>query len=266
MRLKYDNALSSQNDAFYEKTKRSFRALFEAARAKHEVYFAMALAPEMRGAQDNAEAWNTAAEARRAFDQYQAFIDKLDDGPMRRRIILAFYCHIAEASGFYEVPKNMLRVAGGQSCAMWPFVHLVETHRQTGDRIAPNANKVLKDLIGHAENLGFEQLVEVFRDAFDADVRNGYAHADYVVWNDGLHLSKRNGGTPKSIPWAEFYSIVERGINFFDILRQLVNEFMHSYNPPKTIKARLNSGPEMNWTIVCDPKTGAFSLTGEAII
>jgi len=125
--------------------------------------------------------------AHRAFDEYLDFIHTAK-GPIRFRVALAFYCHVAEASGFYEVPKNMLRVVGGEGHVLWPFMHLVEAHRATGTRVAPNANKVLKDLAGHAETLGLHELAEVFRDAFDADIRNGYAHADYVIWNDGLRL------------------------------------------------------------------------------
>jgi hypothetical protein len=124
---------------------------------------------------------------------------------------------------------------------------------------------VIKDLIGHAAELGFDELAEVFRDAFNADVRNGYAHADYVVWNDGLRLPKRNGGDARCIPWDEFYAIVERGIKFFDILRRLVDEYQRSYNPPRTIKARLATEPEKNWTIFCDPKTRTFGVTNGVV-
>lgn len=155
----------------------------------------------------------------------------------------------------------MLRIAGGQGHVLWPFVDLVQEHKLTGDRIAPNANKVLKDLAGHAKNLGFDELSEVFRDAFDSDIRNGYAHADYVIWNDGLRLPKRNGGFPKRFTWEEFNAIFDRGVNFFHILRQLVTEYIQSYNPPKTINARLHDEPEMEWTIFCDPKSGAFGIT-----
>ena len=247
------------NDEFYEKVERAFRELFDAARAKHELHFAMALMPEMRGMQD--PGWNTADETHHAFDDYQEFIEKQEQGRMRYRVVLAFYCHLAEASGFYEVPKNMLRIAGDQGYVSWPFMDLVQAHKQTGDRIAPNANKVLKDLAGHAKTLGFDELAEVFRDAFDPDIRNGYAHADYVIWHDGLRLPKRNGGYPKRVPWEEFNTIIDRGVNFFHILRQLVSEYIHSYNPPKTIKARLQNEPEMDWTIYYNPNTGAFGIT-----
>lgn len=243
-------------DPFFDKTERAFRALFDLARQKNELHFALALMPEMRGMQD--AGWNTAAEAHKAFDEYLLFIDTAK-GPIRFRIALAFYCHTAETSGFYEVPKNMLRIAGGEGHVLWPFMHLVESHRLTGERIAPNANKVLKDLAGHAETVGLHELAEIFRDAFDSDIRNGYAHADYVIWEDGLRLRKRNGGQPQVISWDEFGAIFNRGINVFHILRQLVAEYVQSYIEPRTIRARLNNEPEGEWTIYCEPN-GAFGI------
>ena len=245
------------NVEFFEKVEKSFRDLFDSARHRNELHFAMALMPEMRGMQD--AGWNTAEEAHRAFDEYTEFIETAK-GPIRFRIALAFYCHAAEASGFYEVPKNMLRIAGGEGHVLWPFMHLVDGHRLTGDRIAPNANKVLKDLVGHAETLGLHGLAEVFRDAFDSDIRNGYAHADYVIWDDGLRLRKRNGGHPRKIPWDEFGAIFDRGINVFNILRQLVSEYIDSYREPRTIRARLNNEPEGDWTIYSEAN-GAFGIT-----
>jgi hypothetical protein len=68
---------------------------------------------------------------------------------------------------------------------MWPFQDLVERHRPRGEIIAPNANRIIKDLIGHASELGLTELAEVFRDAFDPDVRNAVAHADYIIWPMG---------------------------------------------------------------------------------
>lgn len=247
----------SANEKFFEKVERTLRALFDAAKQKNELHFAMALMPEMRGAQD--AGWNTAEEAHRAFDEYSEFINTAK-GPIRFRVALAFYCHVAEASGFYEVPKNMLRIAGGEGHVLWPFMHLVEAHKLTGDRIAPNANKVIKDLVGHSETLGFRELAEMFRDAFDSDIRNGYSHADYILWDDGLRLRKRNGGHPRLIPWESFSDIFDRGINLFNILRHVVRESIDSYAQPRTIRARLHDEPEGDWTIYLEPN-GAFGIT-----
>jgi len=249
--------LRAANEEFFEKVERAFRSLFAAAKQKNQLHFAMALMSEMRGSQD--AGWNTAEEAHRAFEEYADFVNTAK-GPIRLRVALAFYCHVAEASGFYEVPKNMLRIAGGEGHVLWPFMHLVESHRLTGDRIAPNANKVIKDLAGHAETLGLHELAEVFRDAFDSDIRNGYAHGDYVLWNDGLRLPKRNGGQPRSIPWESFGAIFDKGVNLFNILRQVQEESIKFYENPQTIRARLNDEPEGEWTIYSTPG-GAFGIT-----
>jgi len=249
---------SRSNDAFYEKTEKAFHDLFDAARCKHELHFAMALMPELRGAQ--AAGWNTAAETLQAFREYLEFLEGQEKSRMKCRIALSFYCHIAEASGFYEVPKNMLRIAGGQSHLLWPFNDLV-THKKTGDCIAPNANRILKNLAGHAKDLGFDELADVFRDAFDPDVRNGYAHADYIVWNDGLRLPKRNGGQFRRIAWEEFDTIFKRGVNFFHILRRVRNEYVRSYDPPKTIRSRLQDHePLRDFIIYYEPKSDAFGV------
>jgi hypothetical protein len=87
--------------------------------------------------------------------------------------------------------------------------------------MAPNANRIMKDLIGHASELGLSELAEVFRDAFDPDVRNAIAHADYINWNDGLRLRRRNGGQPRVISWDEFDALVRRGLNLFSVIRQI---------------------------------------------
>ena len=204
------------NSAFNEKAKLAFQKLFDSAKAKNELHFALSLAPEFRGMQD--AGWNTAMEAQVAFQEYLQFMQANPDDAFKARVALAFYSHLAEASGFYEVPKNMLRVAGGERYSAWPFQNLVERHKLTGALIAPNANKVLRDLAGHSQELGFVELADVFRDGFDGDIRNGYAHADYVIWEDGIRLPKRNGGQPRKVAWPEFNGLLERGINFFNLL------------------------------------------------
>ncbi len=49
-------------------------------------------------------------QAHVAFEEYMVFMKKNPDTGFNARIALAFYCHLAEASGFYEIPKNMLCV------------------------------------------------------------------------------------------------------------------------------------------------------------
>jgi hypothetical protein len=235
--------------------------LFEKAKAAHELHFALALMPEMRGLQDGG--WNTAEEAVRAYDQFTKHVESLDTKELVRvRIILALYMHVAEGAGFYEIPKKMLLTTEGKGNNILPFQSLVKKHRKTGQAIAPNANTIMKDLMGHAWLLGFVELAEVFRDAFDPDVRNAIAHADYILASNGMRLRRRNGGQVRIIPWGEFDALIARGINLFSIIRELAVEYAHSYDPPKTIKSRLNDDePLQKFTIHFDPTTQMFGFT-----
>jgi len=252
--------MPTDNTEFFEKAERSFRDLFDRAQAAQELHFAMALMPEFRGAQD--AGWSTAHESVRAYDEFSELVRSMPQSPVRVRVILAFYAHVAEGAGFYEIPKAMLLTIEGRGNNIMPFQDLVERHRKTGEVIAPNANRIMKDLIGHATELGLSQLADVFRDAFDPDVRNAVAHADYIIWPDGLRLRRRNGGWPRLIPWAELTPLIDRGLNLFALIRHVADEYAHSYETPKTIRSRLNDNePLTDFTIYCDPKTRAFGFT-----
>jgi hypothetical protein len=192
----------SDDGAFLVRAEVALRGLFVIAHSANELHFAQSLSPEFRGLSD--AGWNTAHELMAAVDDYVAFFKSAAPSRVNARIALGFYSHLAEASGFYEVPKNMLRVAEGLPSVVTPFRHLVKIHETTGEKIAPNANKVMRDLVGHSATLGLTALSEVFRDAFDADVRNGYAHADYVLWRDEIRLPRRNGGRRRTVPFDEF--------------------------------------------------------------
>jgi hypothetical protein len=253
------------NRHFYEKAERALRELFEKAKADHEVHFALALMPEMRGMQD--AGWNTAEEAVRAYDDFTKHIKSLsNDATVRIRIILAFYMHLAEGAGFYEIPKKMLLTTEGKGNNILPFQRLVKKNRKTGQAIAPNANAIMKDLMGHAWLLGFYELSEVFKDAFDIDVGNSIAHADYILANDGMRLRRRNGGQVRVIPWIEFDALIGRGLNLFSIIRELAVEYVHSYDPPRTVTSRMtNNEPLTDYTIYYDPEKQVFGFKTETI-
>ena len=227
------------NQEFYDKAVRALRELFQKAQAAHELHFVMALMPEMRGAQDGG--WNTAEEAVHAYEQFSKLLETIAaDDIVRIRVVLAFYQHMAECSGFYEMPKKMLLTIEGKGNNITPFQKLIKRHRKTGQAIAPNANAIMKNLMGHSYALGLRELSEVFEQAFDWDVRNAIAHADYTLASEGMRLRKRNGGQVRVIPWEEFDALISRGLNLFSFIRQIVEEYVHSYSPPKTIKSRLD--------------------------
>jgi hypothetical protein len=252
------------NVGFFEKVDRTFRELCERAKAANELHFALALFPEFRGMQD--AGWNTAQEANRIFDDYTTLLEKLDHGStIRTRVALSLYVQLAEGSGFYETPKKLLLTVEGKGNNTTPFNPLVTRRRTTGQIIAPNASKVIGDLVEHAAALGMQELAEVFRDSFDADLRNGYAHSDYVIWRDGLRLPKRNGGQPRLIPWDDVAMLFERGINLFAIIREIWVEYTRSYETPKVVRGQLDNEPTADWVVYSNPKTKSFGITTRSL-
>jgi len=105
--------IKKANVEFYEKAKQAFQKLFDSAKARNELHFAFSLSAEFRRPQD--AGWNTAMEAQVAFRQYSEFLRANPDDAFKARVALAFYCHLAEASGLYEVPKTCsgLRAVSG---------------------------------------------------------------------------------------------------------------------------------------------------------
>jgi hypothetical protein len=244
---------------FCGKAERALNELFSKAQAAAEVQFAFALSPEMRGMQD--AGWNTAVETFGAVEEFMELINSMEQSRMKVRVALSLYAHVSEASGFYEVPKNMMRIASGEDYHLWPFRHLVQGRRERGAIIAPNANKVMKDLIGHADELGLTELKSVLLEAFDPDLRNGYAHADYIIWGDGIRLRKRNGGHPRVVTFEEFSGKLDRALAFFDILKGVIATFIRSYHPEKRVLGAPNHQQMPLPTIIkFDPDTGAFSI------
>lgn len=257
------NALEKSEQKFEEfclKTEAAFTELFKMAQSKAEVQFALALSPEMRGMQD--PGWNTAIETFGAVDEFMELLNSMEQSRMKVRIALSLYSHISEASGFYEVPKNMMRIASGEDYNLWPFSHLVPKRTQRGKVIAPNANKIMKDLIGHADELGLDGFKECLLEAFDPDLRNGYAHADYIVWDDGIRLRNRNGGSPRLVKYEEFAEKLNFAIVFFQILKDVIAKFVKSYDPEKrVIGAMNNQDPKLPTIISYNSETGRFSIT-----
>ncbi|MDE0383010.1 MAG: hypothetical protein OXI22_03930 [Defluviicoccus sp.] len=257
--------LNSSHAEYLDRCQTSWNELFDAAKEREELQFAFALCPEFRGMQD--PGWSTAEEASRALEQYLDLLNRLESTPIRARISLSLYSHLSEASGLYEVPKNMMRIASGEDYNLWPFQHLTGHHKAAGTAISPNANKVMKDLLGHAHELELERLKSLIVETFDSDLRNGYAHADYIIWNDGIRLRKRNGGFPSVVPYDEFDVKLTKAIMFFQTLQDTIGQAISTYSPPKRISGRLNKDdPVMPAIIAYDESTGSFSIrTGQGL-
>ena len=101
----------------------------------------------------------------------------------------------------------------------------------------------------------------VIIETFNPDLRNGYAHADYIIWGDGIRLRKRNGGHPYVVSFDDFTLKLNKAIAFFQTLQSYMMECIRSYIIPKRIIGRMNkTGPALPSIIRYDEETGTFSI------
>jgi hypothetical protein len=251
--------LKNESKRFFEKSEEAFKQLIDTAKAKNELNCAFGLHPEERGYQDSG--WSSAAETFLAFNDYLEFIDSSPDTRFKLRVMLSFYSHLSEASGFYEVPKKLLLVCEGDPYFRSAFHSITEQNRRTGNAMVPNASKVFRDLVGHAKNLGFDELANVFKEAFDPILRNAYAHANYILRPNEIRIKDKATNKIRIISLAEFNLLFNKGIQFFDALRSVLKEYMMSYVPAKIIMGRLHDEPISPCKIEFHPEHKAFVIS-----
>jgi hypothetical protein len=248
----------NDENQFREIAEIEFISLFGRARDTNELQFLLALCPEFRGLRN--PGWNSAAESRIAFGDYLAF---LNDGELTRfkvRVALSFYCHLSEAAGFYETPMNLLRIVTGQNHHLWPFQSLVRHRKVGGGLVAPNASKTFRAMAECAIQASMPDLATVFRDAVDPMIRNGYAHADYVVCDDEIRFPNRNGGTPCRMSYPEFHQAMERLIYFYELIGRIADEHLRVYTTERQIGGYWGDGRRSHCTARYDLASASLSI------
>jgi len=246
---------------FLTKARSALEHLFEIARRKDELNFALSLAPEFK-----AYTLTSAMDAARAYREYGDFLqlEQFNGQGIRVRVALALYCHTAEAAGLWGVPMCLLLVLSGEHYTTSPFTYLVEKHKTTGKTIAPNANRVMRALADEANSHALDDLTAVFRDAFDADLRNGFAHADYALSSEGVHVRGRHD-RERIISWPEFHSLLSDGVGLFDVLGQVIKQYQDFYQIPRIVAGTTHPrDPVGHWMIHSDPVTRTMSVSGGA--
>lgn len=234
--------------------------LYGFARQMNELDFAGSLGGEFRGMQD--AGWATTITAQQVFDELQAYMSRTEPFTLpEMRIALMLYCQLSEAGGVYESLKNIMGVVTSQPYNLWPFKDIVRVRKADKRVIAPNANATFRDLATKTSEIGMTKLASLLALAFNDEIRNGISHADYVIWNDGLRLRKRNGGYANRLSFDEVGVAITVGVAFYDILQDHNRTAMASFNPAREIIGKFSLNPPMRFTVFSDPERGAFSIS-----
>jgi hypothetical protein len=248
-----------EESEFLKQSRLALEKLFATAREKDELNFALSLSSEFKP-----YTFTSAMEAQRAFHEYEEFLESKEcrDKPIRIRIVLNFYCYVAESAGLWCIPMCMLGVVAGQKYNTDPFRYLVKRHKATGKNIAPNANKVMGALVEYSTELCLHDVATVFTNGFDGDLRNGVAHADYALSNEGIHVRGRHD-LARLITWTELQRLVNDGVGLYHVLRDVVSHYQHFYETPRVVNGSMNDrDPVGCYLIHSDATTRTMSVSG----
>jgi hypothetical protein len=202
------------------------------ARTINELDLAASLFGEFRGEQ--AAGWSTTQTAFEVVGEMRDLGSSDSLSRARYRHMLCLYTHLAEAGGTYESLMNMMGVVQLKPYNLWPFQSLVRVPKR-GRIIGPNANATFRRLAKVAEEIGMIRLSELLERAFRDDLRNGIAHADYIIAGDGVRLRKRNGGNAYVVSHADVGDAINTGLFFFDLLQQHLERVSQSFRPARVI-------------------------------
>jgi len=229
----------------------------------NELDFAAALSGESRGMQD--VGWATTITANEVFEELVAFTQSNEPrSKAELRVMLMLYCQLAEAGGVYETIKNLFGVITLKPYLLWPFQELVRVKQAPKRIIGPNSNTTFRDLASTAKRVGLSRLSRLLEDTFRDDIRNGISHADYVLWDDGLRLRRRNGGYATKLSFEAVSEALTRGMGFFQIMQEHNRTSVFSFSPERTVVGRLSLNAPMPWTVSYDGKSGSFSISGSS--
>lgn len=245
--------------AFLKALHTQFTYLWTYARAINEVDTAAALNGEFRGMQD--AGWSTVATAYEVHGELKALGTK--GGPLTKpemRQVLCLYAQLAEAGGVYESLLNTLRVAQLKPYNLWPFQGLVRVRQQPHAVIGPNANAMFRHLAEVATEIGMTGLARLLEIAFRDDIRNGMAHADYILGPAGLRLRRRNGGDAITVNFDQITAALQIALFFFESLQAVRDQEAQRFRPARTVIGRFSDNFPMLFTIELTDDN-AFSLT-----
>lgn len=241
---------------------RQLTYLISSARAMSELDLAGALFGEFRGMQD--AGWSTVQTAHEIFEEMRAIGSQKEAlSTAQYRHMLCLYTQLAEAGGVYETLMNLMGVIQLKPYNLWPFQDLVRVRKAPGRVIGPNANAMFRRLASLALEIGMTRLSELLEMTFRDDIRNGIAHADYIIANDGLRLRRRNGGNAYCVAHNDVLNAMNIGLTFFDLLMQLSRRAIESFRPPRTIIGRFSANPPQPWTVEL-AEDGSFSISGNS--
>ena len=248
------------SNSLYQQLEIAANALFAAAKQKDEFQFVLSLHPDIKQTHDND--WHSANETFRALKEFMVYIEAITeevDSFAKIRMALSQYAYLTQAEGFYLTLKNALRILEGENYSATPFTD--SSYQPQGKQLAPLAPAVFQDVIGHAQKLEQDDLVDTLLNSFYWPLVRGYLTGDYLLGASGSRLPNTNIAPKEVVFFDYFQSYFERGVNAVLTLKRTADHFIASYKTPKQLTGKFpEESAESNCMVHYDEKEKAFTL------
>lgn len=236
----------------------AIRHLFESARVADEAAFVFSILGIDSAMEDIG--WQPIAETIAFHNDFLNLFSATEDNETRVRIGLVLYGHLVEASYPYHIIYNLLQTIAGETPKIFNFLKLYRKAIPPSVQAKINAIKALANNVGHSE------IATIICDLYKNDIRNAFAHSDYVLFDGELRL-KHKGLPVRKMSYANLMVLLDSEIVFFRCLLNELESRRTSYPAGYTISGRKSkSGYDLaTITLSVDEQSGiltGFSASG----
>jgi hypothetical protein len=190
----------------------------------------------LRGLED--AGWDPFVETSRLTSDLTRLIGSPLLGHTRARLGLLLYSHLTEVSAVYDVLANLTRVVRGERYVIDPF--LQDRPKKLPFLPTPRKAKLLR---GYLENVGHEQLAELFDWFFISGIRNSFSHADYTLHEDKFRsrsdLFNVSGVQTSELDLNLVFEVFDRVLVFYGSFVEEYGSQRLGYRESKVIEGRM---------------------------
>ncbi|MGH2964733.1 MAG: hypothetical protein ACRDMH_05035 [Solirubrobacterales bacterium] len=248
---------SNGDDSAYE----AIRALFIAAQERDEFEFACCLL-RVRGME--APGWDPYAETHDLIGELLGLMNAPLRGKTKTRLALLLYSHLTELDAVYELLANLIRVVKGDRYSMDPFAN--PPNARNNQSHPPSAAMVHGWLCDDLREEGWTEVADALESFFDKEIRNAFAHADYVITPQSFRSPSAqflvNGIITPELPLERLAERLNAAFRVIGAVVDLHIDLRTSYTEAVDTRGRLRGdGEAIPVRLLADPEHGLYGFT-----
>lgn len=231
------------------------RDLFQRARNSDELSFLFAILGINSGIEDIG--WQPINETNSLVTDLIGLINGPLHDDAKVRLTLLLYCHLTEASYIYHCIYNMLLTIERQPPKVFSFL---EKYR---NGIPPSVTAKIAEINSKAQQNGFLGISNIFTEIVRPDIRNAFFHSDYILFDSELRI-KHRGSEYARIPYQDVFALLEKTVDFFHGVMELLVEARRSFSRGYKIAGRkaLDGRNLSSVTVLTDDEGMAIGFEG----